>query len=273
MDAEKKEVLDAVRAVRKKGRSSRARDWTVYLIVIALVALMGLGWWAAENRYQQERDGRITAQENRNDLEDAFIDLTNEYQDRTGETPDVTIPAQTPSPSSAPTPGTPEDGEDGRDGLDGLDGRGIASALCNADGTWSLLLTDGATLAVSGPCVGQQGPAGESIAGPQGVQGVPGQSIVGSPGQDGQNGRGVSSVSCGSNGSWTVTYTDGTSQSVTGPCVAQAGAPGRDGSNGVGISAITCDSSNNWQFTMTDGSVISVPGPCRADNGNIISFG
>lgn len=262
MDSQKIEIAKEIavaKTVMKKTRAEKTRDFITFgavAIVFGGLVAWGIG---AEIRYGQERDGRIAAQENRNDLEDAFIELTNEYQEDTGETPNVTLPAQTATPTSAPaTQGQAgEDGEDGTDGINGLDGRGVRGVTCNADGSWTFLFSDNTSQRVSGPCVGATGNVGPA--------GPPGQSIVGAPGPVGPNGESIQ----GPPGPVGPAGPPGADSQVPGP----AGAPGSNGSNGVGISAITCDSSNNWQFTMTDGSVISVPGPCRADNGNVISFG
>jgi len=64
--------------------------------------------------------------------------------------------------------------------------------------------------------VGPQGPMGlqgeagaQGPAGPSGVDStVPGP--AGPPGPQGEPGRGISSATCGTDGNWTITYTDGT---------------------------------------------------------------
>lgn len=64
---------------------------------------------------------------------------------------------------------------------------------------------------------GQDGAPGP--AGPKGEPGPPGKD--GSNGKDGSQGppgRGIASVDCTSGGDWIITYTDGATQSVTGPC-------------------------------------------------------
>ena len=63
---------------------------------------------------------------------------------------------------------------------------------------------------------GGEGPAGP--AGPAGKDGSNGAD--GSPGAPGQDGRGIQSITCDSSGVWQITYTDGTTQSVDGPCRA-----------------------------------------------------
>ena len=74
---------------------------------------------------------------------------------------------------------------------------------------------------VPGP-PGRDGADGESItgpAGPKGDTGPPGKD--GSNGKDGTNGsdgRGIVSIDCNPDADWVVTYTDGTTQTITGPC-------------------------------------------------------
>lgn len=69
---------------------------------------------------------------------------------------------------------------------------------------------------------GEAGPAGP--AGPKGEPGPAGKD--GEPGRDGAPGpagRGIASIGCDDTGDWTVTYTDGATQIVAGPC--RVGAP------------------------------------------------
>ena len=79
--------------------------------------------------------------------------------------------------------------------------------------------------------VGPQGPIGLTGAtGPEGPQGAPGND--GADGANGQDGVGVSSTVDNGDGTFTITYTDGstfTSSDLTGP----QGSPGDDGSNGT----------------------------------------
>lgn len=73
---------------------------------------------------------------------------------------------------------------------------------------------------------GAPGAAGESgaaggvgepgAAGPAGPKGDPGP--AGKDGAPGPAGRGLASMACAENGDWHITYTDGTTQTVSGPC-------------------------------------------------------
>ena len=66
------------------------------------------------------------------------------------------------------------------------------------------------------------GPAGESITGPQGVPGTDGKD--GTNGTDAKPARSITSTQCGTDGRWTVTYSDGTSEDA-GACQVTPGPP------------------------------------------------
>lgn len=81
-------------------------------------------------------------------------------------------------------------------------------------------------------CVGPQGAAGErGEPGPQGSQGDPGatgetgpqgtagpQGDPGTTGATGAAGRGIKDTDCQDDGTWLITYTDGTTDTARGPC-------------------------------------------------------
>lgn len=61
--------------------------------------------------------------------------------------------------------------------------------------------------------IGPKGDKGDTVTGPAGDIGAAGpKGDKGDPGAPGADGRGVASTTCGDDGRWTVTYTDGTSQ-------------------------------------------------------------
>ncbi len=87
--------------------------------------------------------------------------------------------------------------------------------------------------ALAASCDGScEGAPGESIQGPPGesIQGPPGESIVGPKGEsikgdtggqgpEGKPGRGiVTGPTCNEDGTWTTTFTDGTTETQSGPC-------------------------------------------------------
>lgn len=70
---------------------------------------------------------------------------------------------------------------------------------------------------------GFTGTRDEWLASLHGKDGTDGKdsNVPGPKGDKGEPGRGIQSVSCNADGSWTFTYTDGTSQTVAGPCRAE----------------------------------------------------
>lgn len=84
-----------------------------------------------------------------------------------------------------------------------------------------------------------QGEPGETVVGPPGAVGAPGESVTGpggpagppgpagadgapgAPGAAGADGRGIAALECvdsDTSSDWVITFTDGTTQTVTGPC-------------------------------------------------------
>lgn len=162
--------------------------------------------------------------------------------------------------------------------------RGIASTAVTAEGTLSVLYTDGSVQVVGnvrgpqgagGPTgapgprstvPGPSGPTGrpgipgvpgaEGDAGANGTDGVPGPAgkdgtngTDGSPGprgEPGPAGRGISSLSIDTDGHLNVTYTDG--------AIVDLGRV--TGKDGVGIETLTCDAVTPIRFTLvlTDGT-------------------
>ncbi|WP_066303234.1 collagen-like protein [Arthrobacter luteolus] len=128
--------------------------------------------------------------------------------------------SQEPSPAAVGPKGDKGDpGRDGRDGKDGVPGlkgdKGDDSMIPGPAGFAGL--------------TGLAGPAGaDGKDGAPGLDGAPGRDgmngtdgVAGAPGADGADGRGISSVTCEGTGDtsyWVVTYTDGTTQTSTGPC-------------------------------------------------------
>lgn len=130
--------------------------------------------------------------------------------------PRSTIPGPAGSPgedgedSDIPGPaGEPgEDGEPGEQGAPGED-----SDVPGPTGA------PGEDSTAPGP-KGSKGEKGSK--GDKGNTGPPGpKGEKGSPGSDGKPGRGISDVSCTSDGDWQFDFTDGTTITVTGPCRAQ----------------------------------------------------
>jgi len=91
-------------------------------------------------------------------------------------------------------------GEKGDRGDIGVPGQTGPPGAAGADGT------DGAD--------GSTGSSGEpGPGGPAGADGAPG-----APGAPGADGRGLAAIECQADGSWLITYTDGTTSTTSGPC-------------------------------------------------------
>lgn len=139
------------------------------------------------------------------------------------------------SPGTDGQPGAPgvpgADGAPGTDGAAGEDGDDGAPGADGAAGSTGTKGDPGSTgsRGSAGPS-GSTGPTGATGAtGPQGPAGPRGESGAQGPagdrgpagvdGEDGQDGRGIRSAQCGTDGRWTITYSDDTSEDA-GPCIA-----------------------------------------------------
>lgn len=193
---------------------------TVLLLVVGSIAgnfYLGVRLASAQNERAQVSQALDTVQEEYNGL-------YREYTDATGGEPDAATPSQVnDTVDQAPAKNGEQGvqgiqgprglmGEPGQTGPQGEPGKDGAAGTKGADGVNG---KDGSTgkdgAKGSDGAVGPAGPAGPGgSTGPQGPQGV--------PGFDGMNGRGISNMTCGSDGSWVVTYTDGTVETISGPC-------------------------------------------------------
>jgi hypothetical protein len=142
-------------------------------------------------------------------------------------------------------------GNNGMNGANGLDGNGIASTTDNGDGTFTLTFDNGSTF-ITSDLTGPQGAAGaqgaqgiQGIAGingavgatgPQGIQGIDGpQGQAGNNGMNGANGldgNGITSTTDNGDGTFTLTYDDG-STFVTSNLTGPQGAAGAQGIQGL----------------------------------------
>lgn len=70
--------------------------------------------------------------------------------------------------------------------------------------------------------IGPAGPAGadSTVPGPEGPAGPAGadSTVPGPQGNPGPTGRGIADIACGEDANWLITYTDGTTQTIEGPC-------------------------------------------------------
>jgi hypothetical protein len=151
-------------------------------------------------------------------LFDEYSKLYDESEQQ-GVKPSTTKPDDVPSTATSGTTGAAgaagvagadgADGSDGRDGRDGADGSPGATGATGATGDMGVPGQTGAT--------GETGSAGAT--GSTGAQGPAGP--AGTPGADGaagKDGRGIASLTCNADGTWTVTFTDDTTQTIDGPC-------------------------------------------------------
>ena len=194
----------------------------VLAIMGAVIAFLVSGWNASSaDARASQRDYRNQVEKTET-LQSEYNKLYSEYMSATGKEP------KAPSPQSVQGATGPQ-GDMGLPGQMGPQGRTGEKGDQGATGPAGIPGSTGATGAKgdsgspgeAGP-VGEIGPQGAPGAtgamGPAGPQGIPGPQ--GNPGP----GRGVSSFACdgsGASSSWTITYTDGTSQQLAGPCRAE----------------------------------------------------
>ena len=125
---------------------------------------------------------------------------------------------------AGPQGATGGDGPQGIAGNDGADGNGIVSATNNGDGTFTLLFDNGTTFTTD-DLTGPQGAAGATgSAGAQGIQGPQGPTGPAGPqgdtGAAGASGNGIASSANNGDGTFTLTFDDGTTfttDDLTGP--------------------------------------------------------
>lgn len=199
-----------------------SRSLVLAAIAAALAFVVWLAWQYVELSVAQRSNTATLSRQQEalddsqriNARQDEALDLANQKLVSVGEQP-VPVP---PVPQGIP--GRP--GTNGSDGVNGLSAyelwlsqghRGtLAQFLLSLQGPRGATGATGPTGADSttpGPAgadstvPGPTGPAGP--AGPAGKDGTNGTN-----GTDGAPGRGIDSLMCGTDGRWTVTYTDGT---------------------------------------------------------------
>ena len=217
-------------------RLTTAAAWCIALATAAIV-LGGAIWLVSTiNTLQSEARAR---QERIDELTDQYVELYAQAEAE-GVTPRTVQPDEVrddeprrgergatgergPRGFDGP-PGPP--GRDGRDGANGQDGSDSAPGLMGLAGQAGAPGAPGAPglpgdRGPAGPAgaTGDPGPAGP--AGPAGQDGAPGPAgPAGAPGPAGKDGRGIQTVTCQDNGTWAITYTDGTTSTTPGPCHA-----------------------------------------------------
>lgn len=189
----------------------------------ALVLMLFIGWlvfevlaFAAADRQslndradlraelrQQESTSEALAEQIRSLGEEPVIEPETTQQEVTGDVQDRFVPVPGPR-GPAGTPGV--DGDVGPRGPAGEPGVGLPGTS-GKDGS-----------SVTGPAGSDGSPGEDGSAGPAGPPGKDGRDgSNGSDGAPGKDGRSITSVTCPEQ-DWVITYSDGTSDTVNGPC-------------------------------------------------------
>lgn len=196
--------------------------FVVLVVMAGIITFLGIGWNNAANDARNTQS-QLFKEVNKNDtLQGEYNKLYREYTDATGKKP----AAATPSEVKAIPGATGATGERGPKGDMGVAGQSGPTGPVGATGPQGIPGSAGingsngkdGVPGATGP-QGDPGPAGP--AGPQGPPGDPG--AAGPPGPTGATGpgRGISDITCDgtdATSSWIITYTDGTTQQIAGPC-------------------------------------------------------
>lgn len=192
----------------------------VLAVLTGIITFLAVGWNTA-NADVRATQHQLILEINKNDaLQQQYNKLYREFTDATGKKPDAATPKQLQStPGATGQAGvrgqTGPQGPMGITGIAGSNGKNGANGAAGAAGASGSDGKDGA----QGP-VGPAGPAGppgadSTVPGPTGAQGPAGP--AGPPGP----GRGIQSIDCqgaDATSSWIITYTDGATQQIAGPC-------------------------------------------------------
>ena len=193
-----------------------------FILLCAVMAMIGLATAVGLHRVDDMRDDLARANADRTSMR---AELDQQQEASTALADQVRGLGEEPvvEPEALPSAGSPgadgkdgiagKNGEPGKDGLDGKPGPPGKTGPAGAEGAAG---ADGSD--------GEPGPAGPPGAkgdpGPAGADGKDG--ALGAAGANGKDGRSVDSVSCsGSLGTFTFTYSDGTTQTVQ--CTPAAG--------------------------------------------------
>lgn len=177
--------------------------------IAALVLSLGLNvglWYDATRRAQTAETSAVSIaqQVQQACLSQGSLDLDG--RDLCDQADEV---VEDPTTVTPPAPG--KDGRDGVDGKDGIDGKNGKNGLDGKDGINGKDGADGI------PMDGIDGIDGtDGVDGTNGTDGKDGAD--GTNGTDGADGRGIAMIECHSTGDWIITYTDGTTTTVPGPC-------------------------------------------------------
>jgi hypothetical protein len=202
----------------RKRRMPRWQDIVAAFIICAVIVsgTTIIIWQQALLAGTQTQDG---VQNSVIQQQQSTINKLREQILKLGETPAASAPSQSEidkATSPGPAGATGAKGDKGDPGQNATDSQ-VTDAVqdyCASHG--GCIGAPGQTGAAGAP--GANG-ADSTVPGPQGPQGDPGP--IGPPGPAGANGtdgRGITSVTCQDDGTWLITYTDGTTSATQGPC-------------------------------------------------------
>ncbi|MBD8019399.1 hypothetical protein H9634_01190 [Brevibacterium sp. Re57] len=210
--------------------------WVLFICILAIAASLALMWVSEQQAKQDADDARANAETLAAEVQqacrqgDVKIDGRSICHQADAVKQQATDPNTTGRVGPAGPPGPPGPvGPAGR-GVQGVPGP--AGKDSSVPGPAGRPGSDGQDSTVPGPA-GRAGAAGadgkDGAAGPPGPKGDPGPAGPPGPrgdrGAAGESGRGIASIACGSDGAWKVTYSDGATEEVPGPCRVTPEAP------------------------------------------------
>lgn len=154
-------------------------------------------------------------------------------------------------------------GAGGANGADGADGIGITNTNDNGDGTFTFTYSDGSTFTTS-DLTGPQGSQGN--AGTNGTNGTNGSD--GADGADGADGNGITNTTDNGDGTFTFTYSDGstfTTSDLTGP----QGPAGADGGASFAITGVNVNTDGNISVVTDEPATYTSTEKVWTTTGNI----
>lgn len=221
---------ELVQSVEKDRQTDRRQKWWLFtvsaLLFVAAAVIAVLAWQLSLDRDGAKREAANEQQQKQEYAQELQTVLceTNDVEiydaDRCAELTAVADGESDAGPQGIQGIQGPRGvaGQDGADGAPGPVGPAGPVGPQGPQGLAGLLGANGVN--GSNGADGAPGPAGaEGPAGPEGPPGPAGP--AGADGLNGLNGRGFSSIVCegtGDSSYWVVTYDDGATQTIAGPC-------------------------------------------------------
>lgn len=222
---------------RQRQSSERLNVWQAAMLALLVIVVAALTGWAGHIQGQRDAAGSqaasnadaakslagrvkaacaTTTDEGRSLRQAGLCDEASRVESRVRDAPAPTAGAPGPAGPIGPAgrPGSP--GQDGRQGRGGRPGR-------DATGAPGLPGRDGRPGKDATGAPGKDG-ADSTVPGPKGDKGDPGQPGRDATGERGPAGRGLASLAC-ADGHLVVTFTDGTTSTVTGATVCATPDP------------------------------------------------